>query len=104
MKPIAVSSQSLIVLLRILIKLLTPLFPFSAPIDIGPGSYLLDQAQLKEIEKFKPVKYPPKETNWASVGRFQKPAPQTSTNLGPGVYNDVNKWNKRTYNLKFLNN
>ena len=22
---------------------------------------------------------------------------------GPGQYNDQNKWNKRTYNLKFLN-
>lgn len=22
---------------------------------------------------------------------------------GPGNYNDPNKWNKRTYNLKFLN-
>mgnify|MGYP006099568011 CR=1 FL=1 len=22
---------------------------------------------------------------------------------GPGQYNDMNKWNKRTYNLKFLN-
>ena len=23
---------------------------------------------------------------------------------GPGNYKDPNKWNKRTYNLKFLNN
>jgi hypothetical protein len=23
---------------------------------------------------------------------------------GPGNYKDQNKWNKRTYNLKFLNN
>jgi len=22
---------------------------------------------------------------------------------GPGVYNEPNRWNKRTYNLKFLN-
>ena len=22
--------------------------------------------------------------------------------MGPGAYRDVNKWNKRTYNLKFL--
>ena len=22
---------------------------------------------------------------------------------GPGLYNEQNKWNKRTYNLKFLN-
>ena len=34
--------------------------------DVGPGSYILDNAQLKEIDKFKPQKYPPKESNWAS--------------------------------------
>ena len=56
------------------------------------------------MEKFKPQKYAAKDTNWASVQRFASPAPQTSTELGPGAYSDVNKWNKRTYNLKFLNN
>jgi len=31
-------------------------------------------------------------------------ASPTSEQLGPGAYRDINKWNKRTYNLKFLNN
>ena len=33
-----------------------------------------------------------------------KPDPRLLQNdPGPGNYNDSNKWNKRTYNLKFLN-
>jgi hypothetical protein len=28
---------------------------------------------------------------------------QTAMQPGPGQYNEQNKWNKRTYNLKFLN-
>ena len=75
-----------------------------APLDIGPGSYLLDKADLKGIERFKPMKYQPKPTNWASMPRFNEQKKQTSEDLGPGAYREINKWNKRTYNLKFLNN
>ena len=41
-----------------------------APIDVGPGSYILDIAELREREKFKPVKYTPKRSNWAADKRF----------------------------------
>ncbi len=77
----------------------------SAPLDVGPGSYLLDKAELKAIERFKPQKFPPKESNWSSSNRFGDPrSVNTSEQLGPGAYREINKWNKRTYNLKFLNN
>ena len=72
--------------------------------DVGPGSYLLDKAELKGLERFKPQKYPTKETIWDSSSRFVEPQKQTSELLGPGAYREINKWNKRTYNLKFLNN
>ena len=76
-----------------------------APLDVGPGSYLLDKAELKAIERFKPQKFPPKESNWSSSNRFGDPrSVNTSEQLGPGAYREINKWNKRTYNLKFLNN
>ena len=32
-----------------------------------------------------------------------KPEMKLDDQPGPGNYNDSNKWNKRTYNLKFLN-
>ena len=41
-----------------------------APIDVGPGAYLLDNAQLKELEKFKPQKYAANKSNWAGTDRF----------------------------------
>lgn len=40
--------------------------------DVGPGSYLLDNAQLKELEKFKPQKYAAKDTSWAGTQRFNR--------------------------------
>ena len=76
----------------------------TAPLDIGPGSYLLDKAEIKGLERFKPQKFPQKATNWSNLGRFTSPTVQTSDHLGPGAYREINKWNKRTYNLKFLNN
>jgi len=78
----------------------------TAPLDIGPGSYLLDKAELKAIERFKPQKFPPKDSNWNASPRFgdQQKSVTTSDQLGPGAYREINKWNKRTYNLKFLNN
>ena len=80
------------------------MFFFVAPLDVGPGSYLLDKEQIKGIERFKPQKFPKKDSNWAKLQRFSQPQKQTPVELGPGLYNDVDKWNKRTYNLKFLNN
>ena len=79
-------------------------FSFSASSDVGPGSYLLDKAEIKGLERFKPSKLPKKESNWDSIQRFAQPQNQTSQELGPGVYRQIDKWNKRTYNLKFLNN
>ena len=38
-----------------------------APLDVGPGSYLLDKEQIKGIERFKPQKYPKKDSNWAKL-------------------------------------
>ena len=37
---------------------------------------------------------------FGAVGRFQEGAGESP---GPGAYNDLNKWHKKTYNLKFLN-
>ena len=65
----------------------------------------MDKADLKGLERFKPQKYPAKESNWASLGRFKElNNSPTQENVGPGAYREINKWNKRTYNLKFLNN
>lgn len=75
-----------------------------APLDVGPGSYLLDKVELQKLERFKPMKHPPRESNWASLPRFTEMQKQTSEHVGPGIYREGNKWNKRTYNLKFLNN
>ena len=74
------------------------------PLDVGPGSYLMDKADLKGLERFKPQKYQQRESNWASMDRFKDITPATNDNVGPGAYREINKWNKRTYNLKFLNN
>lgn len=43
---------------------------------------------------------PKKEHQWGKDDRFKSPG---KPELGPGSYNEPNKWNKRTYNLKFLN-
>lgn len=37
---------------------------------------------------------------FGSEDRFKGPKVE---NPGPGAYADVNKWHKKTYNLKFLN-
>ena len=65
----------------------------------------MDKADLKGLERFKPQKYQQRESNWASLERFKEmQASPTQDNIGPGAYREINKWNKRTYNLKFLNN
>ena len=80
------------------------IFFLKAPNEVGPGSYMKDQAEKKILEKFKPPKMPKRETNWASSDRFASPTEANMERPGPGQYKDMSKWNKRTYNLKFLNN
>ena len=76
-----------------------------APHDIGPGSYIHEKGDINfGFEKFKkPVA--PVANVWAksSDKRF-KDQPEKIMIPGPGEYKDYSKWNKRTYNLKFLNN
>ena len=43
------------------------IFTNLAPLDVGPGSYLIDKADIKGLERFKPQKFPQKSTNWASL-------------------------------------
>lgn len=64
----------------------------------------MEKAEQAKLERFKPQKYPQKESNWSSMPRFKGITEQTPLDLGPGAYREINKWNKRTYNLKFLNN
>jgi hypothetical protein len=70
-----------------------------APGNIGPGSYSKKQYQpKKENNTAKP--------QWGNEARFKsidQQNAQTSSSPAPGSYNDLNKWNKRTFNLKFLN-
>jgi hypothetical protein len=47
-----------------------------------------------------------RECLWGADPRFRSLDSKASIEgelPGPGSYSDVNKWNKRTYNLKFLN-
>ena len=47
-----------------------------------------------------------RECLWGADPRFRSIESKNSIQgelPGPGSYSDVNKWNKRTYNLKFLN-
>ena len=48
------------------------------------------------------TKYSKQNISFGTQPRFNFD-PSKTTTLGPGQYNDTNKWNKRTYNLKFLN-
>ena len=48
------------------------------------------------------TKYSKNNMSFGTQPRFNFDPTKTTT-LGPGQYNDTNKWNKRTYNLKFLN-
>jgi hypothetical protein len=36
-------------------------------------------------------------------GRVERFKSENKEAPGPGAYNDLNKWHKKTYNLKFLN-
>ena len=41
---------------------------------------------------------------WGKQDNRFKQAMEKNITPGPGEYKDYSKWNKRTYNLKFLNN
>lgn len=66
--------------------------------SIGPGAYIKDKT--KGGEHSKEIK---KEFYFGTDQRF-KMAEDLKEFPGPGNYKDANKWNKRTFNLKFLNN
>lgn len=72
---------------------------YKAPDHIGPG-YYFDQDK-KGMEIFNPPKEN-KNLQFGKVERFNYRF-EKSDEPGPGSYNEHNKWNKRTYNLKFLN-
>jgi len=79
------------------------------PAQIGPGTYI--EKKAKTYGKFSQgltmasagsTKYSKNNLSFGTGPRFNFD-PSKNTTLGPGQYNDTNKWNKRTYNLKFLN-
>ena len=77
-----------------------------APLEVGPGSYIHDKGDINfGFEKFKKPLAPPNPNIWGKQSRFKDPVREKMNNSpGPGEYKDYSKWNKRTYNLKFLNN
>ena len=66
--------------------------------NLGPGSYIKDKS--KNVDGSKEIKA--KEFYFGTDQRF-KMAEDLKELPGPGNYKDANKWNKRTFNLKFLN-
>ena len=69
-----------------------------APSDVGPGSYL-DSDKKDFTAMFKP-KIGSHNLQFGADSRWKDSNEETP---GPGQYNEPNKWNQRTYNLKFLN-
>ncbi len=68
----------------------------TTPRNVGPGSY---------INKKKEASLKPRlgqNLQFGTDQRFRDDMKKIAL-PGPGMYNDQNKWNKRTYNLKFLN-
>ena len=82
---------------------LQPTISFT-PQALGPGVYTQDPTSKKVEDKYRPAKAPKKDSDWASVDRFRGMQPQTTNQVGPGSYKIGQKWTKRTYNLKFLDN
>ena len=73
----------------------------TTPAAIGPGSYLTKDPVKPTEEKLSPERNR-HNLQFGTNPRFKHDFSQ-SLQPGPGQYNDQNKWNKRTYNLKFLN-
>lgn len=76
---------------------------------MGPGAYggskfkhLRDNSPKKDAQPpiLAPSIQPHAPQLFGSEGRFRGPRIE---NPGPGSYADVNRWHKKTYNLKFLN-
>lgn len=69
---------------------------------LGPGAYF--KQDKKTINKREDPEVNRHNLYFGLEQRFNNPQGRDSVaNPGPGQYNDPNKWNKRTYNLKFLN-
>lgn len=75
----------------------------ATPAALGPGSYHPKQ-QDQQDGSIQKAAQPGVRQNlaWGTDPRFKFDF-QKAVSPGPGQYNDQNKWNKRTYNLKFLN-
>jgi hypothetical protein len=67
---------------------------------VGPGSYFGKQASPSPQLKDKREHLWGTERKFKSIESIQEKAAAVP---GPGSYQDQNKWQKRTYNLKFLN-
>ena len=77
---------------------------------MGPGAY-----GSERFKYIKPGEKSPRGNRSSTIdpSQTQQPLPIFGTdkrfkdprfvNPGPGQYADVNKWHKKTYNLKFLN-
>mmetsp|Transcript_10559 Transcript_10559/g.11863 ORF Transcript_10559/g.11863 Transcript_10559/m.11863 type:complete len:94 (+) Transcript_10559:433-714(+) len=67
---------------------------------IGPGKYEKKNSLLNKLISEALKQRIPKEPFNISDNRFKQPA---SVAPGPGAYNEgKNKWNKQTFNLRFI--
>lgn len=66
---------------------------------MGPGSYDKPKSIFDEVNNAR-LNRRKANLSFGKVDRF----PSDSKRIpGPGAYNDLNKWHKKTFNLKFLN-
>jgi hypothetical protein len=63
---------------------------------VGPGSYAGKQQRSQSLRRDILLPQP----FGSNAQRFKE---QGNTSPAPGEYNELNRWNKRTFNLKFLN-
>jgi hypothetical protein len=77
----------------------------TTPAALGPGAYHAKAPAQEDRSIFKasqPKAGRQPNLQFGTDPRFKFDF-QKAVSPGPGQYNDQNKWNKRTYNLKFLN-
>ena len=72
----------------------------TTPENVGPGSYI--QNDKKDFTSMFRPKQGSQNLQFGLDPRWKDDNKQHEK-PGPGAYNDQNKWNQRTYNLKFLN-
>ncbi len=76
-----------------------------APAAVGPGAY--GGSKFKHIKEPSPknqVSMVPQGNPQLNIFGNDKRFKEIKQEIpGPGAYADVNKWHKKTYNLKFLN-